>query len=106
MDKELDAGVIEPCQSKRVSHVLFAPKKDEKLRFCINYRHLNSMVLKDSYAIPSMDEYIDLLGNAKLFSTLDSYSGYWQVSVKEENPNKTAFVCHARTFCFDECNWV
>ena len=78
--------------------VLFAPKKDGKLRFCIDYRKLNSMTTKDTYPLPRMDEYIVSLGDAQYFTTLDAYSGYWQVRVREEDRHKAAFVCHAGTF--------
>ena len=56
------------------------------------------MTVKDSYPLPRMDECIDSLGEAKVFSTLDAYSGYWQLPIKEEDKPKSAFVCHAGTF--------
>ena len=77
---------------------MFAPKKDGRLRFCIDYRKLNLMTIKDSYPIPRMDECIDSLGNASVFTTLDAYSGYWQVAIKHEDRHKSAFVCHAGQF--------
>ena len=59
----------------------FVPKKDGKLRFCVDYRRLNTMTVKDSYPLPRMDECIDSLGDASVFTTLDAYSGYWQVAI-------------------------
>ena len=96
--KQLKAGVIEPAQSEWAAPVLFAPKKDGRLRFCIDYRKLNEMTVKDSYPLPRMDECIDSLGEAKVFTTLDAYSGYWQMPIREEDRDKTAFVCHAGTY--------
>lgn len=58
------------------------------------------MTAKDLYPIPRMDKHIDSLGSDILFSTLDVYSRYWHVSVKEEHRNETAFVCHARIFWY------
>ncbi len=98
IDKQLEAGVIEPSMSEWAAPVLFVPKKDGKLRFCIDYRKLNSMTVKDSYPIPRMDECIDTLGEARVFSTLDAYSGYWQMNVAKKDRPKTAFVCHSGTF--------
>ena len=49
MKRQLEAGVIEPSNSEWAAPVLFAPKKDGKLRFCIDYRRLNAMTVKDSY---------------------------------------------------------
>ena len=73
--KQLDAGVIRPSMSEWVAPVLFVPKKDGRLRFCIDYRKLNSFTKRDSYPIPRMDECIDTLGEATVFSTLDAYAG-------------------------------
>ena len=56
------------------------------------------MTVKDSYPIPRMDEAIDSLGDAKIFTTLDAYSGYWQIAMKPEDRAKTAFVCHSGHF--------
>ena len=77
---------------------MFAPKKDGKLRFCIDYHRLNTLTVKDSYPLPRMDECIDSLGEAKVFSTLDAYWGYWQVPINPEDRPKTSFVCHAGQF--------
>ena len=95
IDKQLKAGVIEPSNSEWAAPVLFAPKKDGRLRFCIDYRRLNTITVKDSYPIPRMDECIDSLGDAKVFTTLDAYSGYWQVAIDEKDRAKTSFVCHS-----------
>ena len=56
IDKRIKAGVIEPSTSEWAAPVLFGPKKDGRLRFCVDYRKLNTMTVKDSYPIPRMDE--------------------------------------------------
>ena len=96
--KQLAAGVIEPSNSEWAAPVLFAPKKDGRLRFCIDYRKLNTMTIKDSYPLPRMDECIDTLGDARIFTTLDAFNGYWQIDVPQEDRGKTAFVCHSGQF--------
>lgn len=53
---------------------------------------------KDSYPFPRMNEYIDSLGEATVFPTLDAYCGYWQLKLRKQDRPKTAFVCHAGTF--------
>ena len=49
--------------------------------------------MKDNYPLPRIDDTIDALHGAKIFSTLDEFSGYWQVEIEEEDKRKTAFVC-------------
>ena len=77
IDKQLIADVIEPTVSEWAAPVLFVPKKDGKLRFCIDYRKLNEVTVKDSYPIPLVDDCLDSLGEAIIFTGLDAYSGYW-----------------------------
>ena len=98
LKKQLDAGVIEPTVSEWGAPVLFVPKKDGRLRFCVDYRKLNDMTLKDSYPLPRMDDCIDSLGNAKFFTTLDAYSGYWQMNIRKRDRHKTAFVTHSGAY--------
>jgi len=68
--------VIEPASGEWASPVVMVPKPDGSVRFCIDYRKLNLMTIKDSYPIPRMDECIDSLGDARVFSTLDCNAGY------------------------------
>lgn len=98
LKKQHGANVIEPTVSEWAAPVLFVPKKDGKLRFCIDYRKLNEATVKDSYPIPRMDDCLDSLGDATIFTGLDAYSGYWQMNVAKEDRPKTAFTCHAGTF--------
>ncbi len=98
INKQLEANVIEPTSSEWAAPVLFVPKKDGKLRFCIDYRKLNEATVKDSYPIPRMDDCLDSLGEATIFTGLDAYSGYWQMNVAKKDRHKTAFTCHAGTF--------
>ena len=88
-------GVIEPSTGEWASPVVMVPKPDGSVRFCIDYRKLNLMTVKDAYPIPRMDECIDSLGDARVFSTLDCNAGYWQIPVAEEDKHLTAFTCHS-----------
>lgn len=81
IEKQLKAGVFEHSVSEWAAPVLFSAKKDVKLRFCIDYRKLSIMTVRDTYPLPRMDEYIDSLGEAKVFTMLDAYSGYWQINI-------------------------
>jgi len=87
-------GVIEPSSAEWAFPVVLCPKPDGTMRFCVVYRRLNEVTVRDVYPLPRMDECIDFLGDAKVFSTLDCNAGYWQIPVLEEDRDKTTFVCH------------
>ena len=90
----LKKGFIEPANTDWASTVVLVPKTDGSLRFCIDYRRLNAMTVRDAYPIPRMDEFIDSLGDAVIFSTLEFNSDYWQIPMSDEDRDKTAFVSH------------
>ena len=92
--KMLHAGVIETATSEWGSPVVLVSKKDGSLRFCVDYRRLNAKTLTDAYPLPRMDDCIDSLGDAVVFTTLDCNSGYWQVPVAQEDQDKTTFTTH------------
>jgi len=87
--------VVEPSTGEWASPVVLVPKPDGLVRFCIEYRKLNLMTVKDAYPIPRMDECIDSIGDARVFSTVDCNAGYWQIPVAEEDKHLTAFTCHS-----------
>ena len=97
----LQLGVIRPSHSPWASPVTLVPKKDGGTRFCIDYRQLNAVTIKDRYPLPLIQDIFDQLGGSKLFSTLDMRSGFWQLPMSPESIEKTAFVCHRGLF---ECS--
>ena len=100
VQKMLDQGVIEPCHSSWASPVVLVTKKDGNTHFCIDYRKLNDVTRKDAYLLPRIDDTLDVLRGLQYFSTLDLYSGYWQVEMDEQDIDKTAFVTRQGLFLF------
>ena len=87
----LQAGVIRESESPWSSNVVLVRKKDGSLRFCIDWRLLNSKTRKDAYMLPRFDDIADSLVGSTMYSKLDLRSGYWNVEVEEEDKPKTAF---------------
>ena len=98
----LKDGVIEETKSPWSSPVVLVQKKDGTTRFCIDYRKLNDITTKDSFPVPRVDDTLDALGNAdaKIFSTMDLASGYWQLKIDDDDKEKTAFVTQNGTYQF------
>lgn len=88
----LDAGIIRHSVSAFAAPVLFAPKKDGKLRLCIDYRLLNAQTVRDRFPTPTANDLISRTRGAKLFSKVDLHSGFHQLRMREGDIHKTAFV--------------
>lgn len=87
----LDTKVIKRSNSPWSSNIVIARKKSGELRLCIDYRQLNLRTIKDSYALPRIEEVLDCLSESKYFTVLDMKSGYHNIEVEEEHKPRTAF---------------
>jgi hypothetical protein len=88
----LSKGLIAPSSSPWSAPVLFTPKPDGTLRFCIDYRGLNKQTIRDRYPLPRTDELLDKVSKAKFFTKLDLRAGYWQIPIVPECRPMTAFT--------------
>ena len=101
VDEMLTHSIIRESSSPYASPIVMVPKEGGELRFCIDYHELNGRTVKDKYPLPRIDETIDSLYGAKVFTTLDLFSGYWQIEIDEPDKFKTAFICEFGQYEFN-----
>lgn len=90
VDRMLSLGIIQPSKSEWCNPVL-VPKKDGTIRFCIDFRYLNTISKFDLYPTLRIDDLIEHLGNAKYLTTIDLCKGYWQVPLTQQSQALRAF---------------
>jgi len=98
--KIIEAGVIEPSCSPWTSNIVVVSKKDGSLRFCVNYRKLNSVTRLDAYPLPRIDSCLDALSGAQFFSAFDLRASYHQVPMDMKDADKTTFIVRTGTYRF------
>lgn len=91
VQKLLSQDIIEESCSPWALPVVLVKKKDGTYRFCIDFRKLNSVTVKDSYPLPRPANALDSLSGACWFSSIDLVSEYWQLELHEHDREKTAF---------------
>ena len=91
--KLLEASFIYPVkESEWVSPVVITPKKNGKLRVCVDYKPLNAATKRDHYPLPFQDEILNQVAGHERYSIMDGFSGYFQIPIAEEDQLKTTFI--------------
>ncbi|UYV76658.1 K02A2.6-like [Cordylochernes scorpioides] len=85
-------GIIERVQksSSRISNLVLV-KKQNKLRVCLDLRDLNKVIKRPNFKIPTIDEILPSLNNAKIFTVIDAKDGFWQVKLDSQSSDLTTF---------------
>ena len=97
----LEKGVIQPCRSPWASPIVLVKKKDGSTRFCVDFRKVNDVTVKDVHPLPRISDMLEALGSGRYFSTLDAAAGYWQIPLREEDKGKSAFICSEGLYEFN-----
>ena len=95
IEKMLELKVIGPSSATQVSQVLLVPKPDDKWRFCVDFRLLNSCSSMSSWPLPNIEQTLNRIGHSKpcYFGILDLTSGYHQAPLAPQSQKFTAFIC-------------
>ena len=102
--KQLDAGFLKVSKYPQwVANIVPVPKKDDKVRMCVDYRDLNRANPKDNFSLPHIDTLVDNTTKNSLFSFMDGFSSYNQIKMASENMEKTTFLQCGESFAIRSC---
>jgi hypothetical protein len=102
LDKLLDAQFIFPIEiTQRLSPLVIVPKKNDKLRICVDYQKLNSQTKKNPVPLPFLDSILDTMARHDMYSFMDGYNGYNKVKMVKENKKKTTFISKGGTYAYN-----
>jgi hypothetical protein len=96
-----DAGFLEVIKnSEWVSNIVAVPKKDNKIRVCVDFRYLNRASPKDNFLLPHIDVLVDNAAKSSTYSFMDRFFEYNQIKMAEPDKRKMTFVTPWGTYCY------
>ncbi|GFU87488.1 hypothetical protein TNCV_2446221 [Trichonephila clavipes] len=102
IEEWLNEGIIRPSSSEYTSPIVMVKKKNGSSRMCIGYRKLNQKLVKDKFPLPLIEDVLDTLQEAKVYSTLDLRNGFFHVDVDEDCRKYTSFIVADGKFEFNK----
>ncbi|GFT09759.1 retrovirus-related Pol polyprotein from transposon 17.6 [Trichonephila clavipes] len=102
IDEWLEQGIVRPSSSEYASPIVLVKKKDGTTRLCVDYRRLNRKLVKDRFPLPLIEDVLDRLQGAKVYTTLDLKNGFFHVDVNEDCKHLTSFVVLDGQFEFNQ----
>ena len=99
--KSINVGFLEVVKYPEwLANIVPVPKKDGKVRMCVDYRDLNKACPKDDFPLPHIDVLVDSAALSAMYSFADGFSRYNQVLMADEDKHNTAFVTEWGTYCY------
>ncbi len=96
----LKQGIVQPSTSPYNSPSLMVPKRDGGYRMVIDFRKLNKHVLTDPHPLPRIQQILETLGSAVIFTALDLLHGFYNLEIAEKDRGKTAFSTYEGHYQF------
>jgi hypothetical protein len=97
----LDANMIREVKySKWLANMVLVPKKNGKMRMCIDFTNLNKACKKDPFPLLRIDAFVDKAAGYRRFSLLDCFSRYHHIWLNKEDEEKTSFITPFGTYCY------
>lgn len=93
-------GIIRPFTSDFASLIVLVKKKNDSYRLCVDYSLLNKNIIRDRYPLPLIEDQLDQLQDARVFSTLDLENRFFHVRMDEASIKYTSFIVSNGQFEF------
>ena len=101
IQKQLSVGFLSVVEyPELLANVVPVPKKDGKVRVCVDFRDLNKASPKDDFPFPHIDMLVDNTAGHPMLSFMDGFSWYNQILMAQEDMKKTSFITEWGTYCY------
>ena len=101
IQKQLSVGFLSVVEYPEwLANVVLVPKKDDKVRVCVDFRDLIKASLKDDFPLPHIDMLVDNTAGHSMLSFMDGFSRYSQILMAPGDMEKTSFITEWGTYCY------